>query len=148
MIYRKVDVYGTACLRMTNEELVKEFIQLAITDVEDDVEKTTKIHKVCDEIVHRFVIEHGVKITDMDERIIDRFFDASNNVCYKLDSGKCIAVDEYSSNGYTMKAWECDEYGMPLDKSSFKVEEVSIPFIIDDEGTPLQYELIGFNIKH
>lgn len=149
-IHGKIDVFGTACCKMTNEELAKKFTELAITSVEDDSEKPSKIHKVCKEIVWRFVLENTTKNLDIDEKITGRFVRESTPSIdyYKLENGKCLAVDTNSSNGFTMKAWYCNDAGVSTDEPAFKVEEVYIPVSIDEDGEPYQYEFIGFNIKH
>lgn len=149
-IYGQIDVFGTACCRMTNEELAEKFTELAVTNIEDDSEKLSKIHKVCNEIVWRFVLENATKNIDTDEKIIGRFVRESTPSIdyYKLKSGKYLAVDTNSSNGFTMRAWYCNDAGVSTDEPAFKVEEVSIPVSVDDDGDAFQYELIGFNIKH
>lgn len=149
-IHGKIDVFGTACCKMTNEELAKKFAELAITSAEDDSEKLSKIQKVCNEIVWRFVLENAAKNLDMDEKITGRFVRESTPSIdyYKLENGKCLAVDTNSSNGFTMTAWYCDDAGVSVNEPAFKVEKVSIPVSVDDDGDPFQYELIGFNITH
>ncbi len=149
-MYSKIDIFGTAVIQMTNEELAKKFTELAITSAEDDSEKLSKIQKVCNEIVWRFVQENATKNLDMDEKITGRFVRESTPSIdyYKLENGKCLAVDTNSSNGFTMKAWYCNDAGVSIDEPDFKVEEVSIPVSVDEDGDPFQYELIGFNIMH
>lgn len=149
-IHGTIDVFGTTCARMTDEELTKKFIELAMADSEVDVEKTSKINKVCDEIIERFVIENAIKNLDMDEEILDSFVCESSMSIdyYKLKSGKCLAVDTRTSNGVTMKAWYCDNAGVSTDEPAFKIEEVCVPVSINENGDALQYEVVGFNIRN
>lgn len=58
---------------------------------------------------------------------------------YELEDGRCIFVDRGTSNGETMTAWWKDS-----DEPEFKVKEILEPCSFDDDGEPLQYDLIGF----
>ena len=51
---------------------------------------------------------------------------------YELEDGRCICVD-------TMTAWWKDS-----DEPEFEVKEILEPCSFDDDGEPLQYDLIGF----
>lgn len=58
---------------------------------------------------------------------------------YELEDGRCICVDRGTSNGETMTAWWKD-----LDEPEFEVKEILEPCSFDDDGEPLQHDLIGF----
>ena len=58
---------------------------------------------------------------------------------YELEDGRCICVDRGTSNGETMTAWWKDS-----DEPEFEVKEILEPCSFDDDGEPLQYDLIGF----
>lgn len=58
---------------------------------------------------------------------------------YELEDGRCIGVNRDTSNGETMTAWWKDS-----DEPEFEVKEILEPCSFDDDGEPLQYDLIGF----
>lgn len=58
---------------------------------------------------------------------------------YELEDGRCICVNRDTSNGETMTAWWKDS-----DEPEFEVKEILEPCSFDDDGEPLQYDLIGF----
>ena len=57
----------------------------------------------------------------------------------ELEDGRCICVNRDTSNGETMTAWWKDS-----EEPECEVKEILEPCSFDDDGEPLQYDLIGF----
>lgn len=68
---------------------------------------------------------------------------------FELEEIGRVAVNFERSDGTNIEAWRCDEFGNAIrpNEPSMTFESVNEPVTFDDDGEPLQWELVGFELK-